>query len=79
MNSPRERLLAEEWPTGTFGHARPPKRPKPPSEPWTPDEQAQHLADLARALKGWHDTHDQTRRQRPHLRLITTTREENAA
>lgn len=79
MNSPRERLLAEEWPTGTFGHARPPKRPKPPSEPWTPDEQAQHLADLARALKGWHDTHDQARRTRPHLRLITNTREENAA
>jgi hypothetical protein len=40
--SPLERLLQEAIPT------RPPA--KPLHEPWTPEEQAQHLADLAAEL-----------------------------
>ncbi|MFL4904641.1 hypothetical protein ACJ6WF_16005 [Streptomyces sp. MMS24-I2-30] len=40
--TPYERLLAEAIPT------RPPA--KPPGEPWTPEEQAQHLADLEAEL-----------------------------
>lgn len=52
--SARERLLAEELPTGTFGRtARPTptlraSRPRP--RPWTPEEQAAHYAELATAL-----------------------------
>lgn len=75
------RLQAEQWPTGTFGHARP---PKPLTEPWTPAEQAQHLATLARALKGWHDPSntaeaDRNRHRPPHLRLIQPHTTEDAA
>jgi hypothetical protein len=49
-----------------------PTRPpaKPPHEPWTPEEQAQHRADLDAALKGWHwqdDTRISRRRRRLHL------------
>ncbi|WP_437034338.1 hypothetical protein [Streptomyces sp. enrichment culture] len=65
--------MAEAIPTGTFGHSRP---PKPHDEPWTPEEQAQHLATLAAALKDWHDPSEQAeadrQRHRPHLHLITT-------
>jgi hypothetical protein len=61
--TPYERLMTEQWPTGTFGHARPPRPAKPPGEPWTAEEQAQHLADLNAALDDWH---------RPHLHLIPT-------
>lgn len=46
--SPLDRLLAEAIPT------RPAPAPKPAHEPWTAEEQAQHLADLAAALNGWH-------------------------
>ncbi|MGW1158450.1 hypothetical protein ACWD5Q_06655 [Streptomyces sp. NPDC002513] len=44
--TPYERLLAEAIPT------RPPA--KPPHDPWTPDEQAQHLADLEAELAAIH-------------------------
>ncbi|MEW2147743.1 hypothetical protein AB0909_00655 [Streptomyces albidoflavus] len=44
----RERLLAEELPTGTFGRGERPRRPAP--RPWTPEEQAAHYAELAAAL-----------------------------
>lgn len=47
MTTPYERLLAEEWPTGTFGRAH---DPRPADGPWTPQEQARHLAELLAAL-----------------------------
>lgn len=72
MSTAYERLMAEALPTGTFGHALPPgQRATPPA--WTPEEQAQHLADLTAALDGWHsqDEHDVRKRQRHrHLRLV---------
>lgn len=63
--TPYERLLAEDIPT------RPAPAPKPSAEPWTPEEQAQHWADLQDAITGWHwegDTSLSTKRR--HLRLI---------
>ncbi|MFE0132428.1 hypothetical protein ACFWY6_12775 [Streptomyces sp. NPDC059037] len=49
--TPLERLYAEQWPTGTFGHAQPaPKPPARPIRPWSPEEQAEHVAQLAAAL-----------------------------
>jgi hypothetical protein len=60
--TPYERLLAEELPTGTFGHAQP---PPPGPRPWTALEQAEHLAALETALDGWHWQDDPR-----HLRLI---------
>lgn len=77
--TPLDRLLAEELPTGTFGHAQPPKqRPAehlPYVSRWTPEEQAQHLADLNAALDGWQDPGDRAARDRnrhrpAHLRVI---------
>ena len=69
--TPFDRLLAEELPTGTFGHALPPPEPPPrPITPWTAEEQAQHLADLLAALDGWvwdEEDRAETRRQ---LRLV---------
>ena len=56
--TPQERLAAEEFPTGTFGHALPP-RPAPPrarhtrtwtAPTWTPEEQAAHVAELEAEL-----------------------------
>jgi hypothetical protein len=68
--------MAEQWPTGTFGHARPRRPAKPPGEPWTAEEQAQHLADLNAALDDWHDTSAPAQadryRHRPHLHLVPT-------
>jgi hypothetical protein len=64
--SPLDRLLAEAIPT------RPAPAPKPAHEPWTPEEQAQHLADLAAALDGWHwadDTSLSKRRREARRRL----------
>ena len=46
--SPLERLLAEAIPI------RPAPAPKPAHEPWTPEEQAQHWADLGEAIADWH-------------------------
>lgn len=57
-----ERLLAESIPTGTFGHAQPPSAQPRTRRPWTPEEQAQHRADLEAAL----DAHE-TRGPRRHL------------
>ncbi|NUS83702.1 MAG: hypothetical protein HOY75_13385 [Streptomyces sp.] len=66
--TPYERLMAEEIPT------RPPPPAKPVSEPWTPEEQARHWADLNAALADWH-WHDDTRvgQRRRHLRLLRET------
>lgn len=67
--TPYERLMQEAIPT------RPPA--KPAHEPWTPEEQAQHRADLNAAIADWH-WHDDTSvgQRRRHLRLI---RQQNAA
>ncbi|MEV6833537.1 hypothetical protein AB0N17_03235 [Streptomyces sp. NPDC051133] len=70
MTSPYDRLMAEDIPT------RPPALPKadlPPTrpiQPWTSEEQAQHLADMLAALHGW------TYREpdpETHLRLVEPT------
>lgn len=64
-----ERLMSEAIPT------RPPPAPKPTSH-WTPEQQAQHVADLLNALDGWHSTdpRDTRKRHQPRqLRLITKT------
>lgn len=65
--TPYERLMQEAIPT------RPP--PKPPYEPWTPEEQAQHVTDLLEALNGWHsnderDIRKRDRDRRRHLHLV---------
>ncbi|MEU9670362.1 hypothetical protein AB0E25_33275 [Streptomyces bobili] len=50
--------------------------PKPADEPWTPAEQARHLAELEAALDGWHSTdHRDTRKRVRHLRVV----DDNAA
>ena len=70
-----ERLLADELPTGTFGHALPPRPPNPPPQPtphWTPEEQAQHVRDLLTGIDGWH-YQEPDPEDRPHLRLIAET------
>lgn len=68
-----ERFQDEQWPTGTFGEALPPKPPEPPPRPiprWTPEEQAQHVADMLTALDGWVWHEDHRDEERRHLRLI---------
>lgn len=63
-----ERLMAEAIPT------RPPPPPPSTQRPWTPEEQAQHRADLMEALDGWHSTdpRDTRKRKQPRqLRLVT--------
>lgn len=68
--TPYERLMAEELPTGTFGHALPPKPPpRPPGIPWTPEEQAQHVADMLRGIAGWTYSEPDPEEE-PHLRLV---------
>lgn len=60
-----DRLLLEAIPV------RPPKPP-----PWTPEEQAQHLADLMNAVDGWHSDHPADVRKRTRhrqLRIDTQT------
>ncbi|MFI1021293.1 hypothetical protein [Streptomyces olivaceus] len=71
--TPYERLMAEEIPTGTFGHARPPRPVQRAGRPWTAEEQDQHVADLLAALDGWHsqDENDVRKRSRHHLHLIS--------
>ncbi|WP_329215136.1 hypothetical protein OG352_06115 [Streptomyces sp. NBC_01485] len=70
--TPLERLMQEAIPV------RPPA--KPPTEPWTPEEQAQHRADLDAAVRDWHsnDPRD-TRKRKPHLRLVTDQQQPDAA
>lgn len=64
--TPYERLMAEAVPTGTFGHARPPKHQRTePAPRWTPEEQARHLAVLEAELDAY-DRHP----RRPKLRVI---------
>lgn len=68
-----ERLAAEALPTGTFGHSlpsRPTHRPERPVPNWTPDEQAQHCADLVAALDGWDWDRETRDIERRHLRLV---------
>lgn len=67
-----ERLIAEELPTGTFGHALPPDPPPRPIRPWTPEEQAQHYAVLARELATW-VYREPDPEEPPHLRLVDDT------
>lgn len=67
-----ERLMAEAIPTGTFGHAQPPRQGP---RPWTALEQAEHRRTLDEALNNWHDpsetaTRDRHRPRRPQLRVI---------
>ncbi|MFD3929712.1 hypothetical protein [Streptomyces sp. NPDC058614] len=71
-----ERLLAEELPTGTFGHAEP---PKPGPRPWTALEQAEHHQTLNEALNGWEWDRETRRDERRHLRLIDTETDTEAA
>ncbi|MFF4902323.1 hypothetical protein [Streptomyces sp. NPDC001068] len=77
---PYERLMAEQWPTGKFGRGEPVQRPATlpplptrPPEPrpirrWTPEEQAQHMADLLAALDGWQDKSPAAERRREYNR-----------
>lgn len=67
--SPLERLLLEAIPT------RPAPAQKPAAEPWTPEEQARHLAELDEAVRGW--KYDRPRRR--HLRLVDTDHTERPA
>jgi len=61
--TPLQRLLQEEIPV------RP--APAPQRTPWTPEQQAQHRADLLTAVDGWHWTDDTSlSAKRRHLRLI---------
>lgn len=64
--TPWERLMQEAIPV------RP--APKPADEPWTPAEQARHLAELEAAIAGWHspDRRD-TRKRVRHLRAVNDT------
>jgi hypothetical protein len=64
--TPLERLLAEEVPTGTFGHATDSVRGAEPGGWWTPEEQAAHRAELEAAL----GITDSRSNGRPQLRLV---------
>ncbi|GGW99022.1 hypothetical protein [Streptomyces chartreusis] len=78
--TPYEKLMAEALPTGTFGHARPPKHQRTePAPAWTPAEQARHRAELDAALNGFelddayaNNKRDRYREQRAHLQLVST-------
>ncbi|MFD9276854.1 hypothetical protein ACFWD7_06125 [Streptomyces mirabilis] len=60
------RLMAEAIPT----RLAPPANPVP-GAPWTPEQQAQHCADLIAALEGWHWEDDTSlSAKRRHLRLV---------
>ncbi|WP_432182076.1 hypothetical protein [Streptomyces sp. NBC_00063] len=82
MTTPHERLAAEEIPTGTFGHALPPRpaeRPTRPGPTWTTEEQEQHCHDLLAALDGWAWDEEQRDAERRHLRLVQTESDKDAA
>jgi hypothetical protein len=74
--TPYERLLAEEIPTGTFGHAQP---PPPGPRPWTAIEQAEHRRTLDEALDNWEWNRDERRTERRHLRLVDANHTERPA
>lgn len=76
MSTPYERLLAEEIPTGTFGHAVP---PPPGPRRWTAIEQAEHRRTLDEALDSWEWNRDERRTERRHLRLVDTEADTRAA
>lgn len=76
MSTPYERLLAEEIPTGTFGHAAP---PPPGPRRWTAIEQAEHRRTLDEALDNWEWNRDERRTERRHLRLVDTNHTERPA
>ena len=62
--SPFEKLMAETIPSR-------PEPPAPAIRPWTPEEQAQHWADLNAAISGWHWEGDTSlSAKRRHLRLV---------
>lgn len=80
--TPHARLMAEELPTGTFGHAHHPRAAEPHTRPeptWTTREQNDHCATLLAALAGWDWDRPTRQAQRRHLRLITTETDANAA
>lgn len=78
--TPYERLEAEQIPTGTFGHALPPRPAQPRPRPtWTEDEQHRHCAELLSAIDDWVWDDDQRDADRRHLRLITQTKTETNA
>ncbi|MET9656369.1 MULTISPECIES: hypothetical protein [unclassified Streptomyces] len=68
MTTPYERLTAEQIPTRP---TPPPKRDRPDLPGWwTPDEQAQHVADLLSAVSGWRFKEPDPE-ETPSLRLVT--------
>ncbi|MGW2937651.1 hypothetical protein ACWDA7_38905 [Streptomyces sp. NPDC001156] len=88
MSTAYEQLLAEQWPTGTFGQALPPApdpEPEPlhrPITPWTPEEQERHVADLLTGISGWHFTEpdpEASTPSTPTLRLVTDEPDTSAA
>jgi hypothetical protein len=69
--SPYDQLMAEAIPTRPRNAPRPEPPPKTVT-PWTSDEQDAHWAELCEAV-GTPDA------PRPHLRLVETTDETDAA
>jgi hypothetical protein len=67
----------EAVPDGKFGGAQPvPENiPRPPLQPWTPQQQYEHRQALLEALDGWdwHDTYADTRRTRERQRYHRRT------
>ena len=64
-----ERLMAEEIPV---------RPPKPETQPWTPEEHAEHRRILLTALNGWH-WRDETRISRKHRRHLRVVDDQTAA
>jgi hypothetical protein len=82
VTGPYERLAAEQIPTGTFGHALPPRPAQPHERPaphWSPTQQAQHRADLLSGIDGWVWDDDVRDDERRHLQLITNQTTTDAA
>ncbi|MFJ8345090.1 hypothetical protein ACIQ9J_01680 [Streptomyces sp. NPDC094153] len=74
-----ERLLDEAIPTRPAPVPKPDQPPPRAPGPWTPEEQARHLADMLAALDGWTWDEDERAEERRHLRLITDDTDTNAA